>query len=120
MNIINLNSENLKVDWLSFNLEGLMDSIIIANRLSKHFTPHVLIDNVPTIGFHNLKKKYKVSVRQYTGSRSYWVGTHIIFSGKPNPKLVSRVLLVYNRYVSVLDDYRRFGLLFIMRLTVKY
>jgi hypothetical protein len=82
MNVINLNSENLIVDWLSFNLEGLMDPIIIANRLSKHFTPHVLIDNVPTIGFHNLKKKYKVSVRQYTGSRSYWVGTQMIFSGK--------------------------------------
>lgn len=31
MNLINLNSENLVVDWLSFNLEGLMDPIIIAN-----------------------------------------------------------------------------------------
>ena len=82
MNVTNLNSENLVVDWLSFNLEGLMDPIIIANRLAKHFTPHVLIDNVPTIGFHGLKKKYKVSIRQYTGSRSYWVGTQIIFSGK--------------------------------------
>lgn len=82
MNILNLNSENLVVDWLSFNLEGLMDPIIIANRLSKHFTPHVLIDNVPAIGFHGVKKKYKVSVRQYTGSKSYWVGTQIIFSGK--------------------------------------
>ena len=59
MNIINLNSENLIVDWLSFNLEGLMDPIIIANRLSKHFTPHVLIENVPTVGFHNLKKNIK-------------------------------------------------------------
>jgi hypothetical protein len=28
------------------------------------------------------KKKSKVSVRQYTGSKSYWVGTQIIFSGK--------------------------------------
>ena len=82
MNIPNLNSENLVVDWLSFNLEGLMDPIIIANRLAKYFTPHVLIDNVPTIGFHGLKKKYKVSIRQHTGSRSYWVGTQIIFSGK--------------------------------------
>jgi len=62
--IINLDSENLVVDWLSFNLQGLIDPIIIANRLSKHFTPHVLIDNVPRIGFHGLKKKYKVSVRQ--------------------------------------------------------
>ena len=82
MNVTNLNSKNLVVDWLSFNLEGSMDSIIIDNHLAKHFTPHVLIDNVPTIGFHGLKKKYKVSIRQYTGSRSYWVRTQIIFSGR--------------------------------------
>ena len=82
MNVINLNSENLVVDWLSFNLEGLIDPGIIGHRLSKHFTPHVLIDDVPTIGFHGLKKKYKVSIRQYTGSKGYWVGTMIIFSGK--------------------------------------
>lgn len=40
------------------------------------------MDDVPSIGFHSLKKKYKVSIRQYTGSKSYWVGTKIIFSGK--------------------------------------
>jgi hypothetical protein len=34
------------------------------------------------MSYHGLKKKYKVSVRQYTGSKSYWVGTQIIFSGK--------------------------------------
>ena len=82
MNAINFNSENLVVDWLSLNLEGLMDPIIIANRLCKHFTSHVLIDDVPSIGFHGLKKKYKVSIRQYTGSKGYWVGIQIIFSGK--------------------------------------
>ena len=82
MNVPNLNSENLMVDWLSFNLEGLIDLLIIVSRLAKHFTPYVLIDNVPTVGFHGLKKKYKVSIRQYTGSRGYWVGTQIIFSGK--------------------------------------
>ena len=82
MTLTNFDSENLKVDWLSFNLEGLVDPGIIANRLSKHFIPHVRIDNVPSISFHGLKKKYKVSVRQYKGSKSYWVGTQIIFSGK--------------------------------------
>ena len=35
-----------------------------------------------TIGFSVYKKKYKVSIRQYTGSKSYWVGTKIIFSAK--------------------------------------
>jgi hypothetical protein len=82
MNVTNLNSENLVVDSFSFNLEGLMDPIIITNRLAKHFISHVLIDNVPMIGFHGLKKKYKVFVRQHTGFRSYWVGTQIMFSGK--------------------------------------
>ncbi len=82
MQSLDFDSENLVVDWISFNLEGLMDPGIIAHRLSKHFTPHVLIDNEPKIGFHGLKKKYKVSVRQYTGSKGYWVGTQIIFSGK--------------------------------------
>ena len=75
-------SEKLVVDYISFNLEGLMDPRIIAGRLSKYLTPHVLIDDVPSIGFHGLKKKYKVSIRQYTGSKGYWLGTQIIFSGK--------------------------------------
>jgi hypothetical protein len=81
-NKLTFESENLVVDYISFNLQGLTDPRIIAARLSKHFTPHVIIDDVPTIGFHGLKKKYKVSVRQYRESKSYWVGTQIIFSGK--------------------------------------
>ena len=79
---LTFDSENLKVDWISFNLEGFMDLRTIDDRLSKHFTPHILIDDVPTIEFHGLKKIYKVSVRQYTGSKGYWVGSQIIFSGK--------------------------------------
>lgn len=59
-----------------------MDPEIITNHLSKYFTPHVLIDDAPTVEFHGLKKKYKVSAHQYTGSKGYWVGTQIIFSGK--------------------------------------
>ena len=37
------------------------------------------MDNVLSIGF---KKKYQVSIRQYTGSKGYWVEIKIIFSGK--------------------------------------
>ena len=59
-----------------------MDPKIIARRLSKHFTPHILMDDVPSIGFHGFKKKYKVFIRQYTASKGYWIGTKIIFSGK--------------------------------------
>jgi hypothetical protein len=78
----NFQFENLVVDWISFNIQGLLDPRTIADRFSRYFTPHVLIDDVPTIGFHGLKKKYKVSVRHYTGSKGYWVGSQIIFSGK--------------------------------------
>lgn len=59
MNAFNLNSENLIVDWLSFNLEGLVDPILIADCLAKYFTPHVLIDNVPAIEWDVLKKNIK-------------------------------------------------------------
>ena len=82
MSLTNFDSENLALDWISFNLEGLINPRVIADRFSKHFTPHVLIDDVPCIRYHGLNKKYKVSIRQYTGSKSYWVGTQIIFSGK--------------------------------------
>jgi hypothetical protein len=82
MSVTNFNSENLTVDWISFNLKGLVDPRIIAGRLSNYFTPHVMIDDKPEIGFHGLRKKYKVSIHQYTGSKGYWIGTKIIFSGK--------------------------------------
>ena len=80
--MITLDSENLQLDWISFNPEGLIDPKIIAGRLLKYFTPHVLMDDVPSIGYHGFKKKYKVSIHQYTGSKGYWIGTRIIFSGK--------------------------------------
>ena len=60
----------------------MIDPKTIASNLSKYFTPHVRMDDVPSIGFHGFKKRYKVSIRQYTGSKGYWVGTKIIFSGK--------------------------------------
>ena len=82
MKSLNFDSANLALDWISFNLEGLMDPRIIADRVSKHFTPRVLIDDESKIGYHGLNKKYKVSIRQYTGSKGYWVGTKVIFSGK--------------------------------------
>jgi len=39
---LSLDSETLIVDWVSFNFQGLVDSKIIANRLSKYFILHVL------------------------------------------------------------------------------
>jgi hypothetical protein len=82
MKLLTFDYQHLDVDWISFNIQGLTDPKTIASNLSKYFTPHVLMDDVPSIGFHGFKKRYKVSIRQYTGSKGYWVGTKIIFSGK--------------------------------------
>ena len=59
-----------------------MDPRIIAGRLSNYFTPHVMIDDKPEIGFHGLRKTYKVSIHQYTGSKGYWIEIKIIFFSK--------------------------------------
>jgi len=37
-NNLSFESENLLVDWLSFNIQGLADPGMIASGLSKHFT----------------------------------------------------------------------------------
>ena len=95
MSMINFNSENLKIDWISFNIKGLVDPRKIANRLSNYFTPHITIDNKPETEFHGLRKSYKVAIHQYTGSKGYWVGTKIIFSGK-NAHYFYRLLKTQN------------------------
>jgi hypothetical protein len=82
MKLLNFESQNLVVDWISFTIQGLPDPGTIASGLSKHFSPHVLIDGEPNMSYHGFEKKHKVSIRQYTGSKGYWVGTQIIFSGK--------------------------------------
>jgi len=43
MKLLNFESQNLMVDWISFNIQGLPDPGPIASDLSKHFTPHVFI-----------------------------------------------------------------------------
>jgi len=82
LTIIILNSENLILNWFSSNIEDFKNFTIIIYHLLKHFILCVLIDNTPNIKFHGFKKRYKVSIRQYTGSKGYWVGTKIIFSSK--------------------------------------
>ena len=71
MELLTFDSQHLDVDWVSFNLQGLADPKTIASNLSKYFTPHILVDDVPIIGFQGLKKNYKVSIRQYRGSKIF-------------------------------------------------
>jgi len=82
MKLFTFDYPHLDIDWISFHIQDLTDPKTIASNLSKYFIPHVLMDDVPSIGFHGFKKRYKVSICQYRGSRGYWVGTKIIFSGK--------------------------------------
>jgi hypothetical protein len=82
MKLLDLRSRNLEIDWICLNIEGLPDPELLASGLSKHFIPHVLLNKKPFISYHGFKKKHQVSIRQYTGSKGYWVGTQIIFSGK--------------------------------------
>ena len=66
MKLLTFDYHHLDVDWISFNIQGLTDPKTIASNLSNYFTPHVLIDDVPSIGFHGLKKIIRflaVSVR---------------------------------------------------------
>lgn len=76
--------ENLELDWISLNIQGLPDPLKIGSNLSRYFWPDILINGGEKIGFHGLNKKYKVSIIQSTSKTSgrYWVGTQIVFSGK--------------------------------------
>jgi len=82
MKLLNLQDENLEIDWLTFKINGLPDQKLISSGLYNQFTPNVTLDDKPLISYHGLKNKHKVSIRQYTGSEGYWVGTKIIFSGE--------------------------------------
>ena len=54
--MISFNSENLLVDWISFNIQGLTDPKKIASNLSNYFISSIRMDDVSSIGFHGLKK----------------------------------------------------------------
>lgn len=57
MNLLTFDSQHLGVDWIRLNIQGLTDPQTIASNLSNYFTPHVLIDDVASIGFHGFIKK---------------------------------------------------------------
>ena len=77
---LNFNSENLMVDWISFNIEGLIDSTRIANLLFFRFNASITMEDQSELQFYDRRKKYDVSIRQ--SQKSHWVGSQIIFSGK--------------------------------------
>ncbi|WP_297691731.1 hypothetical protein [uncultured Eudoraea sp.] len=82
-------SENLEVDWIGFNIQGLLNQKqleIIANYLFQNFE----FNSTFAIGFGgrqenllwNSKNKYQVSFRAYKYADIYWEGVKIDFSGQ--------------------------------------
>jgi len=80
MSVINFDSNNLEVDWISFNLEGLTDPKIIGDRLFSLFNVSITMDDQSKIKFSDHRDRYDVLIRQY--GKSHWIGTQDIFSGK--------------------------------------
>ena len=80
MTNISFNSEDLVVDWISFNLAGLTDITLLTHRLLPYFNVSVVTENQSQIHSYNCRNSYNVLLRQYR--KTYWVGTQIIFSGK--------------------------------------
>ena len=52
MKLLTFDSQHLDVDWISFKIQGLTDPKTIASNLSKYFNPNILMDDLPSIGFH--------------------------------------------------------------------
>ena len=52
MELLNFDSQYLNIDWISFNIQDLTDSKKISSKLSKYFTPYILLDDVPSPEFH--------------------------------------------------------------------
>ena len=50
----------------------------------EYFNPHASIEDVPGIMFHDFQKKYKVSIQQSNGSKTYWIEIKIIKCANKN------------------------------------
>ena len=89
-NKLTFESQNLVVDWIGFNIEGLTDLEPIANYLSESLGFNsTIVKKIngkwksESLNYDKLNK-FQVSFRQYDYNpefKSYWVGTKVYFSG---------------------------------------
>ena len=89
-NNLSFESQNLVVDWIGFNIQGLTDLEPIANYLSESLGFNsTIVKNIngkwksKSLNYDKLNK-FQVSFRQYDYNpefKSYWVGTKVYFSG---------------------------------------
>ena len=87
-NKLNFKSENLTVDWIGFNIQGLVD-IKQVKQIAEYLFLNFGFNSTFAIGpngkqetlFSNSKNKYQVYIRVYRYSDIYWDGLKIDFSG---------------------------------------
>lgn len=91
-NKLTFQSENLVVDYISFNIQGLVDRKKL-ERISKYLFQNFGFNSILAKGsdrkikslIFSEKNKFQVSFRQYQYSpelKSFWEGTQVIFTGK--------------------------------------
>jgi hypothetical protein len=88
-NRVTFDSENLVVDWIGFNIQGLINRKQV-ERIAKYLFKNFGFNSTFALGsdgkqetlFCNSKNKYQVSFRAYKYSDIYWDGIKIDFSGR--------------------------------------
>ena len=88
-NKLTFESENLVVDWIGFNIQGLFNRKQV-ERIAKYLFQNFGFNSTFALGpdgkqetlFSNSKNKYQVSFRAYKYSDVYWDGIKIDFSGR--------------------------------------
>jgi hypothetical protein len=88
-NKLSFESENLVVDWIGFNIQGLLNRKQV-ERIAKYLFENFRFNSTFALGsdgkqetlFSNLKNKYQVYFRAYKYSDIYWDGIKIDFSGR--------------------------------------
>lgn len=98
-NTLSFESEGLVVDYLSFNIKGLVDKTElerIANYLFQNFgfnsTFVVKLAGTRETLFHSPKNKYHIYFTVYTYSDIYWNGIKIDFSGNNGNQLYNLIV----------------------------
>jgi hypothetical protein len=77
---LSFKSENLVVDWISFNIAGFSDPKIIGDRLFPYFNVSITMVDQSKIRFYDRRNIYNASIREH--SKGHWIGSQIIFSGE--------------------------------------
>jgi len=93
-NKLSFESENVVVDWIGFNIQGLIDPKPIANYLF-HFGFNSTLCFGPNRKQNplcfNSKNRYQVYITVYKYSGIYWGGIKIDFSGSNASQFYKRI-----------------------------